>query len=445
MLFKINLRQLSLILNWLFIFFPLSFIAGNLLINLNLLLVIIFGSIFLIKKNIKINYDLLILIFFLFCITLIISCIFNQINISKAFLYLRFLIFYFICFNLVKEKVFNLDKIFYFYAVITGIICLDLIFQYFLGYNMIGLEINKFGAIQKEVPTSFFLDEKIAGSFIQNFGFYLAFIIFFKFNNNSFYNIVLKSFLISLISISIFISFQRMPMIVWIFFLTIYGIIYYKSKLLPILLSFAILALFINNFSSKEIAESYGSFYNNAKIIGSRTLKSYNIMKNEKLWEEVKADPKKAEYFERGTGHSSLFAHAFYIWEDSKILGIGYKNFYNKTIEKKLTRETTHPHNYYLDVLVSTGLLGLIILIAYLIILFIKVIYFLIINIKKINQKKFDVLIVAFINFLVFFFPLKSSGSFFTTSNSTYMMITLVVLLSQLETFNSKKKLFKYF
>tara|TARA_Y100000996_G_C22345753_1_gene570612 strand:- start:43 stop:753 length:711 start_codon:yes stop_codon:yes gene_type:complete len=236
-----------------------------------------------------------------------------------------------------------------------------------------------------------------------------------------------------------------MPMIVWIFFLTIYGIIYYKSKLLPILLSFAILALFINNFSSKEIAESYGSFYNNAKIIGSRTLKSYNIMKNEKLWEEVKADPKKAEYFERGTGHSSLFAHAFYIWEDSKILGIGYKNFYNKTIEKKLTRETTHPHNYYLDVLVSTGLLGLIILIAYLIILFIKVIYFLIINIKKINQKKFDVLIVAFINFLVFFFPLKSSGSFFTTSSSTYMMITLVVLLSQLETFNSKKKLFKYF
>ena len=131
---------------------------------------------------------------------------------------------------------------------------------------MIGLEINKFGAIQKEVPTSFFLDEKIAGSFIQNFGFYLAFIIFFKFDNNSFYNIVLKSFLISLISISIFISFQRMPMIIWIFFLTIYGIIYYKSKLLPILLSFAIFALFLNNYSSKEIAESYESFYNRSLL-----------------------------------------------------------------------------------------------------------------------------------------------------------------------------------
>jgi hypothetical protein len=236
-----------------------------------------------------------------------------------------------------------------------------------------------------------------------------------------------------------------MPMVIWIFFLTIYGIIYYKSKLLPILLSFAILTLFISSFSSKEIVVSYKNFYDNTKIIGSRTFKNYNTMKDEKLWEEIKADPSKVEYFERGTGHSSLFAQAFYIWNDSKILGIGYKNFYNKTIEKKLTRETTHPHNYYLDVLVSTGLVGLIILIIYLMILFSKAIYSLRINIKKRNQKKFDVLMLAFINFLIFFFPLKSTGSFFTTSNSTYMMITLVILLSQLQKINSKKNLLKYF
>ena len=88
-------------------------------------------------------------------------------------------------------------------------------------------------------------------------------------------------------------------------------------------------------------------------------------MKNEKLWEETKTSPKKAEYFERGSGHSSLFAHAFYVWGDSKILGIGYKNFYNQSRQKKLTRETTHPHNYYLDVLVSTGLVGFTILIGF--------------------------------------------------------------------------------
>ena len=92
-----------------------------------------------------------------------------------------------------------------------------------------------------------------------------------------------------------------------------------------------------------------------------------------------------------------------------------------------------------MDVLVTTGLGGLIILITYLIVLFLKVIHSLRINIKNKNQKKFDILIIAFINFLMFFFPLKSSGSFFTTSNSTYMIITLVILLSQLKIINSKK------
>ena len=445
MYFKISLGQLTSILNWLFIFFPLSFIAGSLIVNLNFLLIIIFGSIFLIRKKVKISYDFLILIFFFFCITLIVSSIFNQINILKSLLYLRFFIFYFICFNLFKEKVFNLDKVFYFFAIVVGIICFDLIFQHFLEYNIIGLEIHKFGPTQKGVATSFFQDEKIAGSFIQNFGFYLAFIIFYKFNRNNFYNVILKSFLISLISISIFISFQRMPMIIWIFFLTLYGIIYYKSKLLPILLSFVILTLFVSNFSSKEIVESYSSFLNNATALSSRTFKSYNIMKDEKTFEEIKKDPFKAGNFERGSGHASLYAQALYIWDDNKILGIGYKNFYNKSVEKKLTRSTTHPHNYYLDVLVSTGLIGIIIFIVYLIILFSKVVYLLIINIKNISQKKFDMLIITFINFLMFFFPLKSSGSFFTSSNSTYMIITLVILLSQLQKIHFRKKLFKYF
>ena len=68
-----------------------------------------------------------------------------------------------------------------------------------------------------------------------------------------------------------------------------------------------------------------------------------------------------------------------------------------------------------------------------------------VVAITEIPQKKFDILIITFINFLMFFFPLKSSGSFFTTSNSTFMIITLVILLSQLQKIDFKKKLLKYF
>ena len=428
-----NLSRLILILNWLFILFPISIIIGNSAINLHFVIFILFGCVYLIKKNIKLEYNFLILVFFSFCIILIISSLSNQFNISKSFLYLRFLVFYYICFYLLKEKIFKLDRIFHYYAIFVTVISFDLIIQYIFGYNIVGLKINELG------PTSFFQHEKIAGSFIQNFGFYLIFVIFSKFYKNNFYNIVLKSFLISLVSISIFISFQRIPMMIWMLFLLIYGFIYYKSKLMPVLLSFAILALFVSNFSSKEIKESYISFYDNASVIGSRTFKNYNTIKDKKLFEEIKKDPVKATSFESGSGHASLYANAFYVWEDNKFFGVGYKNFYNECIKKKLTRCITHPHNYYLDVLVSTGLVGLIILIIYLVKLFLDVIYNLRINIKKKLQTKFDILIISFINFLMFFFPFKSSGSFFTTASSTYMLIMLVILLSQLQIKSSKK------
>jgi len=228
-------------------------------------------------------------------------------------------------------------------------------------------------------------------------------------------------------------------MVIWIFFLSIYGIIYYKSKLIPIIFSFAILALFINNFSSQEIKTNYNSFFHNAKIILVKTYKKYNVIKDKKLYDEIKADKTKIISFESGSGHSSLYANAIYLWEDSKILGTGYKNFYNKCTEKDLTRCTNHPHNFYLDVLVSTGLSGFLLLIVYLTTIILKIIYSLKINSRNKNAKQNEKLLIVVISFFMHFFPLKSAGSFFTTSNSTYMMIILVLLISQLNHINLKK------
>ena len=122
-----NLDRLISILNWLFILFPLSFIAGNSIINLHFLIFILFGCIYLKKKNIKFQFDFLLLLFLIFSATLIISSILNDFNITKSFLYLRFLVFYYICYFLLKEKKFNLDKVFYYYAIFVSIISADLI------------------------------------------------------------------------------------------------------------------------------------------------------------------------------------------------------------------------------------------------------------------------------------------------------------------------------
>ena len=66
----------SLIVNTLFILFPLSFILGNFFINLNIFLIILFTSIFYSQKLQNINFNLtdkLITLFFIytFCVLLV--------------------------------------------------------------------------------------------------------------------------------------------------------------------------------------------------------------------------------------------------------------------------------------------------------------------------------------------------------------------------------------
>ena len=103
MLSKIKIDHLIITLNWLFILFPLSFIAGSFVVNAHFLIFVLLGIFYLKKINIKFKFDILFFIFSLFFLSLIISSFYNQFNIDKSFQYLRFLIFYLICFYLLKE------------------------------------------------------------------------------------------------------------------------------------------------------------------------------------------------------------------------------------------------------------------------------------------------------------------------------------------------------
>ena len=98
----------------------------------------------------------------------------------------------------------------------------------------------------------------------------------------------------------------------------------------------------------------------------------------------------------------------------------------------------THPHNYYLEILAELGLIGFFILSA----IFMIVLYS---SIKKkyfmFSSTKYNLMITPFIFiFLAEIFPIKSSGSFFTTSNATFIFFILSVLisLSKDQNFNSK-------
>ena len=103
---KVNYK--TFLINLLFSFIPISFIAGNLILNLNILIFIIFAIIFYGKDIFTLNFntlDKIILIFFAYTIfTGILNNFYLQSEnlnedytiIIKTILYLRFLIFYFV-------------------------------------------------------------------------------------------------------------------------------------------------------------------------------------------------------------------------------------------------------------------------------------------------------------------------------------------------------------
>jgi hypothetical protein len=128
-----------------------------------------------------------------------------------------------------------------------------------------------------------------------------------------------------------------------------------------------------------------------------------------------------------GSGHWIIYLTAIDIWIDNPIIGNGIKSFRIKCLTKLHLPNrscSSHPHNYYLELLNDTGLLGTLILVC--------AIFYLITN-KFFNFKHYEkneklLFICLLIIIIAEFFPLKSSGSFFSTANSSFIFLTLGML-----------------
>ena len=86
-----------------------------------------------------------------------------------------------------------------------------------------------------------------------------------------------------------------------------------------------------------------------------------------------------------------------------------------------------HPHNYYLEILTETGVIGFFLIsIIFIIILYLTFLKKYFIK-SKLNDNK---IIIAFIFlFIAEIFPIKSTGSFFTTGNTTYLFLLIGILI----------------
>ena len=420
--------QKSNFLNLLIWSLPFSIILGNLFINLNLLFIILVG-IYIFRKNLNqfiikyINYVVLFLIFIF--INLFLS---SDLNLSlKGF------------FGLLKNIFFSL--IFYFWlkykndnlkSILLSIVLAQLILIISLYINLgviffFNTSLEYGGRIG-----GLFQDENVAGSYIIKFLIpsVFLFVIFFK-NKKYLIHFLLLSF------VSILFTGDRAP--VFLFFLAIIFLIIFnktlklKNSLLFLLsLGLIILIFFLSslNFRDKVTYTSgqLGLKYIEKKIFNIQ--KDYFKEKEYNYSEWIKSEKRDGEYNFTDTQWFDHYSKAFEIGKHNLLFGSGIKTFRKACKDPKYNIKfkdsgdpnfgcSTHPHNIYIEVFSETGIIGIII--------FLSIIFTLII--KSTKNKDYELKMIIYTYLLIIFFPLQTTGSFFSTFNGIFYFICLSLVL----------------
>ena len=439
-LFSTKILNKYFIINSLFSLLIFSFIAGNLVLNLNVILLII-SSIFFFKKRIfQFKIDLFDKILITLFIYILLCGALNNIYyykegliddfsiFLKSLLFLRFLFFYFVVKFLIIENIINF-KIF-FLAAFVGVtfVCLDIVYQLATGYDIFG-----YIALNRNLSGPFG-DELIAGSFIQRFSIIALSLIpiFYKFKKN-YYKYIMTFALICLYFFALILSGNRVPMA--FFILIIAGITIFEQKLRKLLLPFILIVSSII-FSTYNLNENYRShlrtFMETTSVLlpfSSKNLLTAEEAEKYKDFGFYTFEYKNKKYKMNNIYHKE-FKTGYILWSDKKLFGGGIKSFKVNCPKAKINCNQ-HPHNYYLEILANLGLFGFFIIFILFSLIFIKT--FIAKYFKKSNLNHYHLITPFIFLFFAEIFPIRSTGSFFTTGNATYIFLLLSIIIPLLK------------
>ena len=423
-------------------FLPLSFIAGNLIINLNIILLILSAILFFKKKLLSLNFllvDKLILFYFLI---IIFTGFYNDVQITifheefsnfrgsfyttiKSLLFFKYLFFYIVLRYLIEQNILKLKFFFIFCSLASLFVCFDIFFQFFNGKDIFGFSSSQSGR-KLGGP---FGDELIAGGYIQRFSLFAFFTIpiFFK-NSLSKFQIYIIPLLLIIFIFGIILSGNRMPFLLYLMLLTLVLLFQKQTRkfFIPFILVITVIFLLAFNFNSKIKANFKNLYF---QVDGIRTV----------LFTDDKS-------FKKINSYLTEFSTFYDTWKTNKYIGGGIKNFRfychkRENIDKNSKFICNmHPHNYYMEILTETGLLGFLVL-TYIFLITLNITfykkYF-----SKISLQNNNLIIPYIFLFFVEIFPVKSTGSFFTTGNTTYLFLILGILigLSQKDNLIEKEK-----
>jgi len=412
-----NLKYSNLVLNYIIIASIIPFLIWgpffpDLIVSISALFFL-----FYVFKNKEFHFfnSKPLIIFFIFCIYCTLLSIFVAEDIILSFesslFYFRIGVFSCFVWYLIDKDKSILTFFYYALLLCFSVLTIDGFTQFFTGTNLVKFTISGVRI------SSFFGDELIMGSYLSRL-FPLLFALF-LIKKKQKYEIYFIGFLFILIDVLIFISGERSSF----FFLnlsTVFIIIlikeYQKFRLITFII--AIICVFILSLKSPELNDRM--FKGPAQNMG--LIKSSN----------------ETVIFTKA--HDSLIRTAFNMFKDQPIFGHGPKMFRVKCKDEKYATGVspcmTHPHNFYIQLLAETGIIGFLFLFSVLT----YVIYLALKQFKSIifKQKRYltDYQVCLLAGILITVWPFSPNGNFF---NNWLMVVYGLPIGFYLQSINFEK------
>tara|TARA_B110000503_G_scaffold25642_1_gene40498 strand:- start:5514 stop:6782 length:1269 start_codon:yes stop_codon:yes gene_type:complete len=393
----INQRKIIYFLSYLLLLIPLALITGPFLPDLFLAVIVIsFIMIIFVQKKIEILDNIYFKIYLIICLILSLNS-FSSNNLSSlqsSIFYFRFGIFALACYFLINNNQNILKNLLYIFITIYFALFIDSLYQYFFLKNILGFTYNN---EQNFRITSFFGKDEILGSYTARFFPVLLFLltychnlIFLRKKN------ILKIILFLTSFVVVLLSGERTSLalfIIFIIFIFISSYNYRRLLLVPIIACFVIFTLTV--LYSEKI-------YN--RVIVSTINQLGLDSKSERMY----------IFSKTYEGHYKIALNMFL---EKPILGHGAKMFrYYCDKEENFVAAnacTTHPHNFYAQTLAETGISGFLVLLSlyiFIFYLFLKNLYFQIINKSQVFSDE-ALCLLGF--YFITLFPFLPSGNFF--------------------------------
>ena len=425
-----NLVRRNIFFTYLLILFPAALITGPFIPEIiSFLFFIVFFKFFKVhNKNFFKNKIILFLIIFYFYL-LIIS--FFKIEIleilSDQFYYFRFIIFSLVIYYLIKENKNILNYLGYCFLIIFVLLISDVSIQFFFGKNSLGME-----NITTNRHSGVFGDELILGSYLSRFFPLLIGLIYI--NEHFKFKTILISFICSLAVWGVFITGERTAF--GLIFVSLFFIFLKKDlrKILAINVFFILFFLVVLSYFNKS--QRYRMFI---EPIQQMTLLTDKFLNKYKDVAEQYPKIENKKFYIFSSHHQSHYKTAIEMFKDNILFGVGPEQFRVKCKLEKYAIESdpcsTHPHNYLIQVLSETGIIGLFFYLTVLTFVLFKIIRTT--NLDQYKNVK-DINYFIYLSILINLWPFFPSGNLFNNWLSFILYFPLGIYLYTIDYKNDR-------